>query len=97
MDIKGSFFSNSNHQIYNEITYRMALYINLIKINIMNNNFQEAKKYIISVLNLLNNPNEKELPPYVINIIIFYFLSMGKNEEAVQIIKFRKIPKFYNN
>ena len=97
MDIKGSFFSNSNHQIYNEIAYRMALYINLIKINIMNNNFQEAKKYIISVLNLLNNPNEKELPPYVINIIIFYFLSMGKNEEAVQIIKFRKIPKFYNN
>ena len=97
IDIKGSFFSNSNHQIYNEITYRMALYINLIKINIMNNNFQEAKKYIISVLNLLNNPNEKDLPPYVINIIIFYFLSMGKNEEAVQVIKYRKIPKFYNN
>ena len=96
-DEKGSFFSNSNHQVYDEITFRLALYINLIKINILNNNFKEAEKYVISVLSLLNYPTEKELPPYVINIIVFYFLSVGKNEEAVQIIKFRRIPKFYNN
>ena len=96
-DEKGSFLSNSNNQVYNEITYRLALYINLIKINILNNNFKEAQKYIVSVLSLLNYPTEKELPPYVINIIVFYFLSIGKNEEAVQIIKFRRIPKFYNN
>ena len=96
-DEKGTFFSNSNHQVYDEISYRLALYINLIKINILNNNFKEAEKYVISLLNLLNYPTEKELPPYVINIIVFYFLSIGKNEEAVQIIKFRRIPKFYNN
>jgi len=96
-DEKGTFFSNSNHQVYDEITYRLALYINLIKINILNNNFKEAEKFVVSVLNLLNYPTEKELPPYVINIIVFYFLSIGKNEEAVQIIKFRRIPKFYNN
>ena len=96
-DEKGTFFSNSNHQVYDEITYRLALYINLIKINILSNNFKEAEKYVVSLLNLLNYPTEKELPPYVINIIVFYFLSIGKNEEAVQIIKFRRIPKFYNN
>ena len=94
---KGAFFSNTNHQVYDEITFRLALYINLIKINILNSNFKEAEKYIVSVLSLLNYPTEKELPPYVINIIVFYFLSIGKNEEAVQIIKFRRIPKFYNN
>ena len=94
---KGSFFSNSNNQVYDEITFRLALYINLIKINVLNSNFKEAEKYVVSVLNLLNYPTEKELPPYVINIIVFYFLSIGKNEEAVQIIKFRRIPKFYNN
>ena len=94
---KGSFFSNANNQVYDEITFRLALYINLIKINILNSNFKEAEKYVVSVLNLLNYPTEKELPPYVINIIVFYFLSIGKNEEAVQIIKFRRIPKFYNN
>ena len=97
IDSKGAFFSNSNHQVYNEVTYRLALYINLIKINILNNNIQDAEKYIISILNLLNYPTEKELPPYVINIIIFFFLSIGKNEQAVQVIKYRKIPKFYNN
>ena len=94
---KGAFFSNSNNQVYDEITFRLALYINLIKINILNSNFKEAEKYVISVLSLLNYPTEKELQPYVINIIVFYFLSIGKNEEAVQIIKFRRIPKFYNN
>ena len=97
IDAKGAFFSNSNHQVYNEVTYRLALYINLIKINIMNNNAQDAEKYIKSILSLLNYSAEKELPPYVINIIIFYFLSIGKNEQAVQIIKYRTIPKFYSN
>ena len=97
IDAKGAFFSNSNHQVYNEVTYRLALFINLIKINILNNNAQDAEKYIRSILNLLNYPTEKELPPYVINIIIFYFLSIGKNEQAVQVIKYRKIPKFFLN
>lgn len=78
IDAKGTFFSNSNHQVYNEVTYRLALYINLIKINILNNNVQNAEKYINSILSFLNYPTEKELPPYVINIIIFYFLSIGK-------------------
>ena len=97
IDAKAAFFSNSNHQVYNEVTYRLALYINLIKINIMNNNAQDAEKYIKSILSLLNYSAEKQLPPYVINIIIFYFLSIGKNEQAVQIIKYRTIPKFYSN
>ena len=97
IDAKGAFFSNSNHQVYNEVTYRLALYINLIKISILNNNAQDAEKYINSILSLLNYPTEQELPPYVINIIIFYFLSIGKNEQAVQVIKYRKIPKFYSN
>ena len=97
INTKGIFFSNSNHQVYNDVTYRLALYINLIKINILNNNVQDAEKYINSILSFLNYPTEKELPPYVINIIIFYFLSIGKNEQAVQVIKYRKIPKFYIN
>ena len=54
IDAKAAFFSNSNHQVYNEVTYRLALYINLIKINIMNNNAQDAEKYIKSILSLLN-------------------------------------------
>ena len=97
IDSKGAFFSESNHQVYNEITYRLALYINLIKINILNSKFQDAENYINSILSLFNYPTEKELPPYVINIIIFYYLSTGKNEQAIQVIKYRKIAKFYNN
>ena len=97
IDAKGTFYNNSNNQIFNEVTYRLALYINLIKINILNHNLQEAEKYINSIISLLNYPTEKELPSFVINIIIFYFLSIGKNEQAVQVIKYRRIPKFYSN
>ena len=97
IDEKGNFLSNSNNLVYDEVSYRLALYINLIKINILNNNFQEAEKYIASILKLVNYQTEKELPSYIINIIIFYFLSIGKNEEAVQVIKHRRIPKFYSN
>lgn len=97
IDDKGSFYTNSNKKIYNDVTYRLALYINLIKINILNKNMQEADKYIVSVLSLIGYPTEKELPSYIINIIIFYFLSLGKNEQAVQVIKYRRIPKPYGN
>ena len=93
LDSKGAFISNSNNQVYNEVTYRLALYINLIKINVLNGNYKDAEQYINSMKSLLNYPSEKELPPYVINIIIFYYLSMGKNEQAVQLIKYRRIPK----
>ena len=87
LDSKGAFISNSNNQVYNEVTYRLALYINLIKINVLNGNYKDAEQYINSMKSLLNYPSEKELPPYVINIIIFYYLSMGENEQAVQLIK----------
>ena len=77
--------------------YQNQVLMKLLEYGIFIKNFQEAEKYIISILNLLNYPTEKELPPYVINIIIFFFLSIGKNEQAVQVIKYRKIPKIQNN
>ena len=96
IDLKGAFFTSGNELVYNEVSYRLALYINLIKINLLNDNISEAEKYLNSMLSLLNYPSKKDLAPYVINIILYYLLRTNKNDIAVQILKFRNVPKSFN-
>ena len=48
------------------------------------------------MLSLLNYPSKKDLAPYVINIILYYLLRTNKNDIAVQILKFRNVPKSFN-
>ena len=96
IDSKGSFFTSSNQLVYNEVNYRLALCINLIKIQLLNNNFQEVEKNINSMISLLNYPSDSELPPYAINIILYYLLVTNKNELAIETLKHRRIPKFIN-
>jgi hypothetical protein len=96
IDLKGAFFTSGNELVYNEVSYRLALYINLIKINLLNENISEAEKYINSMLSLLNYPSKKDLAPYVINIILYYLLRTNKNDIAIQILKFRNVPKIFN-
>ena len=96
IDLKGAFFTSGNDLVYNEVSYRLALYINLIKINLLNDNISEAEKYLNSMLSLLNYPSKKDLAPYVINIILYYLLRTNKNDIAIQILKFRNVPKSFN-
>ena len=96
IDSKGSFFTSSNQLVYNEVNYRLALCINLIKIQLLNNNFQEVEKNINSMISLLNYPSDSELPPYAINIILYYLLVTNKNDLAIETLKHRRIPKFIN-
>ena len=96
IDLKGAFFTSGNDLVYNEVSYRLALYINLIKINLLNDNISEAEKYLNSMLSLLNYPSKKDLAPYVLNIILYYLLRTNKNDIAIQILKFRNVPKSFN-
>ena len=96
IDSKGSFYTSSNQLVYNEVNYRLALCINLIKIQLLNNNFQDVEKNINSMISLLNYPSDSELPPYAINIILYYLLVTNKNELAIETLKHRRMPKFIN-
>ena len=92
--MKGNFFTSGNNLIYSEVSFKLSLCINIIKIQLLNNNFQEAEKNINSMISLLNYPSELELPSFVLNIILYYLLITNKNDLAIETLKHRKIPKF---
>ena len=94
IDMKGNFFTSGNNLIYSEVSFKLSLCINIIKIQLLNNNFQEAEKNINSMISLLNYPSELELPSFVLNIILYYLLITNKNDLAIETLKHRKIPKF---
>jgi hypothetical protein len=103
LEFKGSFFSKINKLVYNEITYKLALYINIIKMNFITNNMPEVEKGILSVLNLLNINltlnngviTHNDLPPFIFNLLIYYYIIKENYEVALNIIKRRKIPLYF--
>lgn len=100
VDFKGNFYNKLSKTIYPELSYKLALYVNIIKMNFINNNLVEVEKGIISVISLLNvNLNivngvitHDDLPPFILNLLIYYFLVKENYEGAIKIIKYRKLP-----
>lgn len=103
LDFKGSFYNKLTNTILPELSYKLALYVNIIKMNFINNNLQEVEKGIISVLSLLNINltilngvvNHNDLPPFILNLLIYYFLAKENYEVATTIIKRRKLPFYF--
>jgi hypothetical protein len=100
LDFKGIFYNKSNDILYAEINYKVALYLNIIKMNFINNNILEVEKGITTILTLLNinlnitnnNIIHNDLPPYIINLLIYYYMYKENYELAINIIKKRKLP-----
>lgn len=100
LDSRGCFYNNLNKLVYSELNYKLALYINIIKMNFITNNLIEAEKGILSILNLLNINltmtngvlSHADLPPYVLNLIIYYLIVKENFDAAIQVIKRRRLP-----
>lgn len=103
LDFKNSYFSRVNKMVYPEINYKLALYINIIKMNFITNNLPEVEKGILSVLNLLNvNLSltngviaHLDLPPFIFNLLLYYYVVKENYDVAINIIKRRKIPLYF--
>jgi hypothetical protein len=98
VDFKGSFYNQGTKIVSPEINYKIALYINIIKMNFITNNLLEVEKGLLSILNLLNvtfNSNgivHSDLPSYVLNLIIYYFLFKENYSSVINLIKHRRLP-----
>jgi len=88
---KMQFYSFTNNKIYNEINFRLILYNNLMKLHVMNDNFQEAEKCLTNLLKSLNFKNLNEIPFFIINHIIYLNLLKGNTDIIVNLIKFRRL------
>jgi hypothetical protein len=98
VDFKGAFYNQGTKTVSPEINYKIALYINIIKMNFITNNLVEVEKGLLSILNLLNvafNPNgivHSDLPSYVLNLVIYYFLYKENYSGVINLIKHRRLP-----
>lgn len=92
-DIKGTFYTENNMLLYNDVSFKLALYVNLVKINLMNEKEDDAKRIIGVILNTVKG--SREIPPFVLNVIIYYLIATKQNELAIKTIKFRKVPKMF--
>ena len=90
-EIKGTFYTENNKLIYNEVAFKLTLYVNLVKVNLMREKDEEAKKLIGVILSFYKE--SKDVPSFVINVIIYYLVYTGETELAIKTLKYRKIPK----
>lgn len=95
-DYRGSFFNKVNNVLYNDVSFKLVLNVNMTKIHFMNNNLVEAEKCITNIFNIYNTGNGSintmtEIPPYLQMILIYYHLVKGNYITSLNIIKFRKI------
>ena len=74
-EIKGTFYTENNKLIYSEVAFKLALYVNLVKVNLMREKNEEAKKIIGVILSFFKE--SKDVPSFVINVIIYY-LEIGR-------------------
>jgi ankyrin repeat protein len=98
LEFKGSFFNRLNSTVYPEINYKLALYINIVKMNFINNNIVEVERGITSIITLLNvSVNHADLPPYILNLMVYYYLLKENYDMALSILKKRKISPLFPN
>lgn len=101
------FYENLNMRLINLKGYRIAMLINLIKINVAKKKVKELQKNMISILDSIKlnislgeegkiNANE-EIPTYIINIFVYYYLLINRKDLAIDIMKKRTIKEILIN
>jgi hypothetical protein len=97
------FFERLNSRLITAKGFKLNLLINMIKLCITKKNLKDINKYLISILDSVNfnislDPEGKidtneEMPTYIINIFVYYYLLINRNDLALYILKKRKIKE----
>ena len=100
------YYQRINNKIIPYSNFKICIYINMIKFCILNGKKDEIQKYLFLLLDCcnidfsLNNQGVlntvEEIPPYIINVFIYYYLNINRKDLATIILKTKKakeIPK----
>ena len=93
-EFKGYFYNCNNNTTYSDVSYKLALNVNLAKLHYLNNNISEGDKCLDNIL--YNNPNQLHIPPFVLNLMIYSNLCKGNDASALNLIKYRRIGPITN-
>ena len=96
------FFERLNSRLVSINGFKINLLLNLIKIYATKKKVNEMQKYLSFILDSIKNKisNEKgkintdeEIPTYIINIFVYYYLLINRRDLALDIMKKRKIKE----
>lgn len=79
--------------LLNDVLFKITLNFNLVRVNIMNQNITEAKKIMKNTIAMFYKGKTDEVPGFAINMILFLYLSEGKNntQKIIKLIKSRNL------
>ena len=97
------FYERLNSKLVSVKGLKLGMLINLIKLCAMKKNIKEMQQYLILILDSINfniSVDEKgkiitneEMPAYIINVFVYYYLIINRKDLALNILKKRKIDE----
>ena len=97
------FYERLNSKLVSVKGLKLGMLINLIKLCAMKKNIKEMQQYLILILDSINfniSVDEKgkiitneEMPAYIINVFVYYYLLINRKDLALNILKKRKIDE----
>jgi hypothetical protein len=97
------FYERLNSKLVSVKGLKLGMLINLIKLCAMKKNIKEMQQYLILILDSINfniTVDEKgkiitneEMPAYIINVFVYYYLIINRKDLALNILKKRKIDE----
>ena len=88
---KTNFYSSFQNNFYNDISYKMMLYTNMLKLHLINGNTIEAENCLKNIIDTFNFQTIFEIPSFIINHIIYLNLIKGNIDIVLNLIKFRRV------
>ena len=99
------FYERLNSRILSLKGIKLSLLVNSIKLCIIKKDHKELLQYLMAITNsmkysisLLDDVTiDEEIPIYIINIFVYYYLSINRQDLALDILKRRKIKEILIN
>ena len=97
------FFEKLNSRLVKVKGFKISVLVDMIKMCIEKKKIKEMQKYLMIILDSINidisfcdqgkiNVNE-EIPIYIINVFVYYYIMINRKDLALDILKKRKIKE----
>jgi hypothetical protein len=97
------FFEKLNSRLVKIKGFKISVLVDMIKLCIEKKKIKEMQKYLMALLDSINldisfceqgkiNVNE-EIPTYIINVFVYYYIMINRKDLALDIMKKRKIKE----
>ena len=96
------FYERLNERLITINGFKMSILINFIKLCVESGNIKELEKYLFVILDCINLNislddkgiiTNEEIPSFIINVFVYYYLLIDRKDLAINILKTRKIKE----